>query len=237
MAAEIRTRLQSLRRQTALVTERRRHPEAETLINRTYRSRGKRALDVLLAVPLVILILPAVIAAAGVVLLTSGWPVFYASERVGKDGRPFRVWKLRTMQKDADRVLAAWLQDPRMLDEYRRAYKVDDDSRVTWIGRFLRKSSLDEMPQLLNVIRGEMSLVGHRPITQEELRLNYGDASVQLLSVRPGITGPWQVGGRNDIGYPERVSIELNYAYSSSLMFDLRILLKTLLIPLRFNGR
>ena len=202
-----------------------------------YARFGKRALDILLVVPLLIVLSPVIVLAALAVVLTSGWPAFYAAERVGQGGRVFRMWKIRTMRKDAESILEEWLQDPELGAEYRRSYKVARDSRITWIGRLLRKSSLDELPQLVNVIRGEMSLVGHRPVVEEELELHYGEDASVLLSVRPGITGLWQVGGRNGVGYPTRSTVELAYVDSSSLAGDLSILVRTLLIPLRFNGR
>ena len=202
-----------------------------------YSSYGKRMLDLLIAVPLAVVLAPLILVLAAAVVATSGWPAFYAAERVGQGGRVFRMWKIRTMRKDAESILEEWLQDPELGAEYRRSYKVARDSRITWIGCLLRKSSLDELPQLVNVIRGEMSLVGHRPVVEEELQLHYGEDASVLLSVRPGITGLWQVGGRNGVGYPTRSTVELAYVDSSSLAGDLSILVRTLLIPLRFNGR
>ena len=146
------------------------------------------------------------------------------------------MWKLRTMRRDADKILPEWLkQNPNLADEFARGFKLKDDPRITLVGRFLRRSSLDEVPQLWNVIRGDMSLVGPRPIILDELS-NYGSHGAELLAVRPGITGEWQVTGRNEIEYPERIAVELASTRKSSLAHDVLILLRTLAAPLRFNG-
>lgn len=153
----------------------------------------------------------------------------YASERVGCDGRPFRMRKFRTMVRDADRLLQTWRElRPDLAAEYDETFKVRNDPRVTWLGRLLRKTSLDELPQLWNVLRGEMSLVGPRPVPKHELEDKYGAMSEHVFSVPPGMTGVWQVNGRSDIDYSERVRYDADYAASVSALLDLRILLQTL---------
>ena len=193
-------------------------------------------MDIMLAVTILLLTIPFITIAAIAVLVTSGWPFLYRAERRGKDGRRLRMWKLRTMVKDADDILAQWRETaPELAAKFEEEFKLEDDPRVTKLGRFLRKSSLDELPQLWNVIRGDMSLVGPRPITEDELA-KYGHHAATLLSYRPGLTGAWQTDGRGQTTYPDRMWLELEYCRSASLPGDARILLKTLVVPFRYNG-
>lgn len=202
-----------------------------------YYRFGKRALDLALAIPLLIAFSPVILVAAVLVGLTSGWPVFYRARRVGMHGREFSMWKLRSMVCDAESKLAVWRRDnPDFEQEFAGGFKVDNDPRITGMGRFFRRCSIDELPQLWNVIRGDMSLVGPRPIVRDELA-NYGEHAAELLRARPGITGLWQLHGRNAIRYPERIWIELRCTRSFSLLGDLSILVRTLMVPLRFNGQ
>jgi undecaprenyl-phosphate galactose phosphotransferase len=201
-----------------------------------YQRRGKRLLDITLGSVLFVGLLPIMAAVAVAVLLTSGFPVLYAAERVGKNGRPFLIWKFRTMVRDAEKVLERWKETHHELaGEYERDFKLADDPRITALGRFLRKSRLDELPQLWNVICGEMSLVGPRPIVEREVS-KYGERAGMFLSVRPGITGRWQMNGRNHVTYPDRVWIELAYCRSVTLLGDAGILVQTLTAPLRYDG-
>ena len=202
-----------------------------------YRRYGKRALDLALGVPLLILATPVIALAALAILVTSGWPVLYSGKRVGQDSRLFRMWKLRTMVRDADEVLAGWNEaHPERAAEYEAAFKLKDDPRITTLGRFLRASSLDELPQLWSVVVGTMSLVGPRPITEPEVR-RYGEHAGTLLSLRPGVSGRWQlVEARNAVSYLARMRMELEYCRSAGLVGDLRILVRTLAAPFRFDG-
>jgi lipopolysaccharide/colanic/teichoic acid biosynthesis glycosyltransferase len=177
-----------------------------------------------------------ILLAALAVVATSGLPAFYASERVGKGGKTFRMWKLRTMCRDADRVLESWLADPEFARSFQAHYKVDNDPRITRLGNLLRRSSIDELPQLLNVVRGEMSLVGPRPLSSAEIE-HFGARSAELLSVRPGITGYWQVTRRNRVAYPDRVLLELSSVRDCGFVNDVLVLLRTLLVPLKLDGR
>jgi len=180
--------------------------------------------------------MPIILLLALAVGVTSGWPVFYRADRVGRDGRTFRIIKLRTMVQNADALLMVWqLENPALFEEFERDYKLSHDPRVTRLGRFLRRSSLDELPQLLNVIAGQMSLVGPRPVVTAELK-KYGDAAPRLLRQRPGLTGAWQVGGRNQVTYSERARIELDYVSSVGFLKDVTILVSTFFAPFRFNG-
>jgi len=192
-----------------------------------YGRFGKRAFDLVFGGSLLLLAVPVILVLALAVAVTSGFPPFYAATRVGKDGLPFRMWKLRTMVRDADSHLRRWRDaGTSEATEFSRSFKLRDDPRVTPVGRILRKTSLDELPQLLNVVRGEMSLVGPRPIVVDEL-FQYGANQGLFLSVRPGVTGSWQVQGRNTIDYPHRANVELDYVSRLSLVEDLRLLALT----------
>ncbi len=193
----------------------------------TLRPAAKRGLDLAAALGMLLLCLPVFLAVAVCVAVDRG-PVFYAHERVGRGGRRFGCLKFRSMVPEADARLAALLAaDPAARTEWAARRKLRRDPRVTWIGRFLRASSLDELPQLINVLRGEMSLVGPRPVLAAELAAHYGAAAEHYQSVRPGITGLWQVSGRSDTSYATRVALDVRYATNPSLLTDLRILLRT----------
>lgn len=189
-------------------------------------SRAKRALDLAVVLVTAPVVLVVGLITALVVLVTSGRPVLFAHERVGLGGRTFRMYKFRTMRPEAERLLQA---DPLLMQEYvENGYKLpaEVDQRITRVGRFLRRSSLDELPQWLNVLAGHMSVVGPRPVVPAEIE-NYGVHRDAYLSVRPGITGAWQVNGRSTLDYPERVAIDAEYVRSWSLWRDLAILLRT----------
>ena len=165
-----------------------------------------------------------------------GGPVIFAHFRVGRNGRLFRCLKFRSMYRDSAQMLADLLRDdPAAQAEWARDQKLCNDPRITPVGRFLRKTSLDELPQLFNVLRGEMSLVGPRPITTDELD-RYGRQRWHYLEVRPGITGLWQVSGRNDLSYEQRVVLDRRYVESRSLGLDLRILWRTVRVVLTGYG-
>jgi lipopolysaccharide/colanic/teichoic acid biosynthesis glycosyltransferase len=194
-----------------------------------------RALDVLAAVVLLIISAPLLLCAAAAVLVTSGRPVFFGHRRVGRNGVPFRCWKLRTMQTDAERVLH---DTPTLRSRYvTNGYKLPlaEDPRVTRIGGFLRRSYLDELPQLFNVLNGTMSLVGPRPIVDEEVD-NYGGSAAELLAARPGIFGAWAAEGRARPPYPERIDVELTYVRTRSLTTDLTILVRSIPVVLLGQG-
>ena len=189
-------------------------------------SRAKRALDIALIVLASPLVLPLGVVIALLVMVTSRGSVLFGQERVGLGGRQFKMYKFRTMHREAEQLLA---QDPHMWNEYvTNGFKLpaELDRRVTKVGRFLRRSSLDELPQVLNVLLGTMSLVGPRPVVPAELD-NYGDRRDVYMSVRPGVTGAWQVKGRSNIDYPQRVDVDEEYVRDWSLGLDLKILART----------
>ena len=196
----------------------------------------KRAMDYALAVGGGALILPWVLIVAVLVKLGSRGPAFYGHSRIGEGGRNFRAWKFRTMVENADEVLEQCLQaDPALQAEWDAQQKLRNDPRVTRIGKFLRQTSLDELPQIWNVIRGEMSLVGPRPIVRHEVE-KYAEEFDLYLKVRPGITGLWQVSGRSGTTYEERVTMDVHYVRNWSVWFDVYLLAKTVGVVLRKQG-
>jgi len=196
----------------------------------------KRAMDILGAGALLLFTLP-VFAFIALAVRLDGGPVFYAHERIGRGGRRFGCLKFRSMVTDSAARLEALLErDEAARAEWEATRQLKRDPRVTWIGRFLRATSLDELPQLFNVLRGEMSLVGPRPVIQAELAAHYGAAAEHYLSVRPGITGLWQISGRNDTAYAERVALDVRYAVNPSLLADVKILLRTPMAVLARRG-
>lgn len=191
-----------------------------------------RVVEVILALALALVTLPLLALAALAVLISSGRPVFYGHERVGRGGRAFRCWKLRTMRVDAESRLH---EDPELRDRYRsNGYKLptDEDPRVTPVGGWLRRSYLDELPQLFNVLGGSMSLVGPRPVVRQELEEFDGEVDL-LLSTRPGIFGAWNSRGPRRPPYPDRARLELEYIRTRSLRRDVKILARSLPVVLR----
>ena len=192
---------------------------------------AKRCLDVAVSAALLIILTPLLIPIALAIRIDSRGPVFYRRRVVGRGGKSFRAFKLRTMVENGDPQIA---QNKRLLDEFNSNHKLEVDPRVTRVGKALRKTSTDELPQLINVLRGEMSLVGPRMISFPELE-KFGEWQERILQVKPGITGLWQVRGRSDLDYEERVRLNVYYVTHRSLALDLWILAKT--IPVVISGR
>ncbi len=201
--------------------------------NGAYRNFIKRFLDVSLIVLSAPIVLPIILGLAFLIALNGGKP-FYAQERIGRNGRIFRMWKLRTMVRDAEDELQSHLNaDPDMRAEWDRNQKLLNDPRVTPIGRFLRKTSIDELPQLLNVLRGDMSLVGPRPMMVEQQLLYPGR---DYYDLRPGITGLWQISDRHRTSFKERAFYDTRYNARVSILTDIRILWLTVRVVLRGTG-
>ncbi|MBN3756902.1 sugar transferase [Paraburkholderia sp. Tr-20389] len=199
------------------------------------RRVAKRIFDVVVASLLIVLLLPLFLVIA-VVVRRDGGAVLYGHVRIGRDGVPFNCLKFRSMVANADAVLEELLKrDPVARAEWEREFKLKNDVRITAIGRLLRKTSMDELPQLFNVVKGEMSLVGPRPIVREEL-LRYGDNASYYLMTKPGMTGLWQVSGRNDVDYSTRVLLDVAYVKELSLRRDLWILFRTVGVVFRGSG-
>jgi len=188
----------------------------------------KRVIDVTLASIGLLVASPLLLVVAVLVRANMGGPVVFRQKRVGYGGKTFHCLKFRTMVSNAETILEEYLaRDPALRREWEANRKLVDDPRTTALGRLLRKSSLDELPQLLNVLRGEMSLVGPRPVVEAELR-KYGRQKASYLKARPGVTGLWQVSGRSTLSYDSRVALDALYVRKCSLGLDLKILLKTL---------
>ncbi|MBI1417900.1 MAG: sugar transferase [Limimaricola sp.] len=209
--------------------------KSQTAGTSLYASVGKRIFDIAFALALVPVVVP-VVSVVWLVARKDGGPGFFGHKRVGKDGKEFICWKLRTMVPDAEEVLKDLLAaDPGAAKEWAETHKLRKDPRITRIGRALRKSSLDELPQLWNVLRGDMSFVGPRPVPRDELR-KYGAAIPAYCSLRPGITGLWQVSGRNDVSYDDRVAMDVGYASRSNFLLDLWIIIGTVGAVFRRTG-
>jgi lipopolysaccharide/colanic/teichoic acid biosynthesis glycosyltransferase len=201
------------------------------------RTRGfyvfcKRAIDIVLASVLLLLALPLLIAVAVLVKISGRGPILFRHRRVGLGGKEFDCLKFRTMVVDADDQLK---NNEFLQRQFQQSFKLRDDPRVTRVGAFLRKSSLDELPQLLQVLRGEMSLVGPRPVVRPELE-KYSIYADKLLTVKPGLSGLWQVCGRSDTTYPQRVMMDMHYIDHRSLSLDLRLMLHTVGAVVRKSG-
>jgi undecaprenyl-phosphate galactose phosphotransferase len=196
----------------------------------------KRFFDILVASVIAVLFCPLILLVALAVRCSNGPNIIFSHTRIGRDGREFQCYKFRSMVHDAQERLQELLtRDPVARQEWDRDHKLKNDPRVTVVGRLIRKTSLDELPQLWNVIRGDMSVVGPRPVIETELE-RYGDARTHYLAVRPGLTGPWQVSGRNDIGYAERVEMDTHYVQNWNLLRDTVIVLKTATVILAKRG-
>jgi Undecaprenyl-phosphate galactose phosphotransferase WbaP len=196
----------------------------------------KRLLDYTLLIVTLPITVPIMLTLAAIVKLSSKGPVFFRQARLGDQGKVFYAYKFRTMRPDAVQALAKYLREhPELRRQWEEDHKLKDDPRITTFGQFLRKVSLDELPQLLNVLKGEMSLVGPRPIVEAEVE-RYGETYKLYTSVLPGITGLWQVSGRNDISYDERVRFDEFYVQNWSLWLDLHILLRTIRVIIFREG-
>jgi lipopolysaccharide/colanic/teichoic acid biosynthesis glycosyltransferase len=199
---------------------------------------AKRLFDVMFSLSILILFLPLYLLLATLIAISSPGPIFYVQERVGRNYKPFGCIKFRTMVANADEMLLDIIEkSPEMREEFEDNFKLKHDPRLTWIGRFLRITSLDEFPQFWNVLTGDMSVVGPRPLVPEELP-KYGRYMDKILTIRPGITGLWQVSGRNDIPYPHRVQIDVYYVNFRSFWLDLWLIVKTIgvIVSTKNNG-
>ena len=209
------------------------HNNLKSRVNRAIKSLADFLLALLLFLPL----LPVLAVLGTLVALSSPGPVFFTQWRVGRGGKPFRIVKFRTMVEGAEETLEKMLQkDPLLKQEFEEKQKLTNDPRITGIGKFLRRTSLDELPQIINVLRGEMSLVGPRPVTGDELEYRYRENAASYCLVRPGITGLWQVSGRSERDYGVRVRLDLWYIRNWSLWFDLVILVRTLGVVFQKRG-
>lgn len=196
----------------------------------------KRAFDIVASAAALIILSPIMLIAAILVYVDDPGRVFYGHVRIGKNGKPFKMWKFRSMYMNADKMIN--LLTPEQAKQYYTEFKIDNDPRITKIGNFLRKTSLDELPQLFNVLCNDMSLVGPRPLIESEIQTYYEDTHDVLLAVKPGVTGYWQAYARNNATYQsgERQKMEMYYVRNASLWLDIKILFKTVVSVLRKDG-
>jgi exopolysaccharide production protein ExoY len=192
----------------------------------------KRSFDIVISCCVLLFGFPLFLIVALIVKCTSEGPIFYCSQRLGRNGKLFKFWKFRSMYKDASQKLEQLLKDnPHLYKEWKVYFKLKNDPRITPFGKFLRKTSLDEFPQFWNVLKGELSIVGPRPYLPNELdsiKKIAGPNVRKMLSVRPGLTGIWQTSGRNHLTFEQRVQLDLAYIGSRSFLFDLRLIAKTI---------
>lgn len=202
-----------------------------------YARLFKRIVDVILSCVFLVMAAPLFLIFGLLIAISSKGPIIYRSKRIGYQGTPFYCLKFRTMRRNADELLSTLLKTSAALKaEWKQHRKLKKDPRITFIGKFLRKTSLDELPQLINILRGEMSFVGPRPVTEEEIDEYFGKVKADLLHMKPGLTGIWQMSGRSNLSYEERVALEISYAHKCSFFFDIKIILKTLLVPFFGKG-
>ena len=196
---------------------------------------AKRVFDVVVASCILLFTAPLILTIAIFIRLQDGGPAVFKQMRLGKDGEQFACYKLRSMVTDAgDRLQQLLATDPDARREWAETQKLTNDPRITALGQFIRKSSIDELPQLVNVIRGDMSLVGPRPIVENEIT-KYGDQYKHYCAVRPGLTGLWQVRGRSDTSYETRVAMDVEFARTRTFLTDVKILLLT--VPAVVNSK
>jgi lipopolysaccharide/colanic/teichoic acid biosynthesis glycosyltransferase len=193
----------------------------------------KRLIDILGSIAGIIVLSPFLIVIAILVRLDSKGPVLFSHKRLGLGGKIIKVYKFRTMVSDAEELLKRLT--PEQKEEYEKNFKLENDPRITKLGRFLRESSIDELPQLLNVLKGEMTAVGPRPIVPTELQ-KYGEYADKLLSVKPGLTGSWQTSGRSDTTYEERVQLDMEYIDTRTIWMDVKIAFKTVGVVFKKSG-
>lgn len=208
-----------------------------------YRDGIKRLVDIIASTALLVILSP-IFAVLWCIIWTGGGKPLFAHGRIGRNEKPFLCYKFRTMVVDGDQLLERHLATkPAAAEQWARCLKIDDDPRITRFGAFLRRSSLDEIPQLWNVLRGDMSLVGPRPFPPLERSLYLAEArrqglnSEEAFSLRPGITGVWQVSGRNDVSYPDRIKMDYRYIRGVSLLLDMWLLLRTIRTVVILSGR
>lgn len=199
----------------------------------------KRGFDIVFSLIALVLGLPFFAVIALLVKLSSPGPIFYCSLRIGRKGHLFKFWKFRSMHKDADQRLEVMLNsNPELRQEWQKYFKLKNDPRLTRIGAFLRKTSLDEFPQFWNVLIGDLSIVGPRPYLPKEANTIHrilGNEMEKIFSVRPGLTGIWQTAGRSCLTFEERVKLEVNYVSERSFLFDLKLIFKT--VPILFFSK
>lgn len=205
----------------------------EILVHKTLYLTIKRGMDAIFAFIGLILISPILAIIALAIKIDSKGPVFFKHTRVGKSGKIIKIYKFRTMVDNAEDLIKNFT--PEQMKEYKENYKLTNDPRITRVGKILRRASIDELPQLINIVKGELSIIGPRPVVQEELK-KYGENAEKLLSVTPGLTGYWAANGRSCISYEHRMEMELFYVDNISFKLDLKIFFKTIETVIKREG-
>ena len=193
----------------------------------------KRIFDFSLSLIGLIVLLPIFLIIAILIKTESKGPIFFKHKRIGKNGKEFYIYKFRSMVPNAEKLIKQFT--PEQMKEFKENFKLENDPRITKIGKFLRKTSLDELPQLINILKGELSIIGPRPVIKEELE-KYGDNKYKFLSVTPGLTGYWAANGRSDTTYEQRMTMELYYVDNMSFKLDVKIFFKTVVSVLKREG-
>ena len=193
----------------------------------------KRALDIVLSIISIVVLLPLMLIVALIIAIDSRGEIVFSHKRIGKNGSTIKVYKFRTMHINSAEMFENFTEEQK--NEYNKNFKLQDDPRITRVGEFLRKSSLDELPQLWNILRGDMSIVGPRPIVEKEV-CRYGKFAGKLFCVKPGLTGYWQVNGRSDTSYERRVEMDLFYINNMSFWLDFKIIFRTVYTVIRREG-
>lgn len=193
----------------------------------------KRTLDIILSFIAVIVLSPIFLIIGIAIKMDSRGPVFFAHNRIGKNGKPIHIYKFRTMVPNAETMIEQFNEE--QMKEFKENYKLKNDPRITRVGKFLRKTSLDELPQIWNILVGDLSIIGPRPVIGEELE-KYGENKDKFLSITPGLTGYWQANGRSETTYEERMDMELYYVDNRSLWLDIKIFFKTIISVIKKEG-
>lgn len=207
--------------------------DVKTKISKKVYIKIKRVIDVILASVALILLSPLFAIIAIAIKIDSKGPVFFAHKRIGKNGKIIKLYKFRSMVINAEELIKSFT--PEQMREYKENYKLTNDPRITKVGKFLRKTSLDELPQLINIINGDLSIIGPRPVVADELE-KYGVNKDKFLSVTPGLTGYWAANGRSNTTYEQRMEMELYYIDNLSLKMDIKVFFKTILSVLKKKG-
>ena len=197
----------------------------------------KRIFDIICSIVGIIFLVPLTIIIKIVFICTGDFnSIFYRQKRLGKNGKIIKIFKFRTMVPNAEEILEKWLKEnPEKRKEYLKDRKIENDPRITKVGNFLRMSSIDEIPQFINILIGDMSLIGPRPVVPDEVE-NYGKNKAKFLSMRPGLTGYWASNGRNNISYKERIKMELYYIDHCGILLDLQIIFDTIFAVIKKEG-
>lgn len=193
----------------------------------------KRIIDIFISFISLIILLPIFLMIGFSIKLESKGPIFFVHKRIGKNGKIIKIYKFRTMVQNAEELIKSFT--PEQMKEFKENFKLDNDPRITKIGKILRKTSLDELPQLINILKGELSIIGPRPVIEEELE-KYGENKSKFLSVTPGLTGYWASNGRSNISYEERMKMELFYIDNMSWKMDIKVFFKTIISVLKKEG-